>query len=263
MAPEQSTTPDDHDLTGAYALDALKADERRAFEDHLDGCTACRRGVAELQAAAAVLGRAEAEPPPAGLEQRVMGALGDHPQAEVPARLDDRRRAPDGLAARGMGPSAAVRGALLAVAGVLTIAVVGLGALLVQTTTRAERLEQQLADAGSSDVASLLALPDARVADLDAPAGTSARFVYSAERNRGILVSHGLSPLPADRVYALWLIEGEAPVFAGDFRPDEQGRAVAAVDGDVRAADLVGVTVEPAGPIGAPTGEILISGPLV
>jgi hypothetical protein len=128
-----------------------------------------------------------------------MAALGDHPQAEVPARLDDRRRLPDGLAARGMGPSAAVRGALLAVAGVLTIAVVGLGALLVQTTTRAERLEQQLADAGSSDVASLLALPDARVADLDAPAGTSARFVYSPERNRGILVSHGLSPLPADR----------------------------------------------------------------
>ena len=44
-----------HTLTGAYATDALDADERGAFEQHLESCGSCRLEVAELRATAARL----------------------------------------------------------------------------------------------------------------------------------------------------------------------------------------------------------------
>ncbi len=37
-----------HDLTAAYALDALDADEARAYESHLGGCERCRAELAAL-----------------------------------------------------------------------------------------------------------------------------------------------------------------------------------------------------------------------
>jgi anti-sigma-K factor RskA len=36
-----------HDLLGAYVLGGLDADERRQFEDHLRGCSRCRRDVVD------------------------------------------------------------------------------------------------------------------------------------------------------------------------------------------------------------------------
>ena len=39
-----------HTLSGAYALDALSAEEAEEFRTHLDGCQACREEVRELQA---------------------------------------------------------------------------------------------------------------------------------------------------------------------------------------------------------------------
>lgn len=54
---------DPHDASAAYALHALPEDERLAFERHLEDCEACREEVAELQATAALLGRAAAVTP--------------------------------------------------------------------------------------------------------------------------------------------------------------------------------------------------------
>ncbi len=44
-----------HDLTAAYALDALDAAERQVFEEHLAGCRRCQEEVAELSLAAGSL----------------------------------------------------------------------------------------------------------------------------------------------------------------------------------------------------------------
>ena len=44
-----------HDLTAAYALDALDPEEREGFEAHLAQCERCRDEVAELSAAASAL----------------------------------------------------------------------------------------------------------------------------------------------------------------------------------------------------------------
>ena len=39
---------DPHDLTAAYALDALDPDEAEAYERHLSQCEECREHLAEL-----------------------------------------------------------------------------------------------------------------------------------------------------------------------------------------------------------------------
>ena len=49
-----------HTLSGAYAVDALSAEEAQAFATHLEECQACRDEVRELQEAAARMGASEA-----------------------------------------------------------------------------------------------------------------------------------------------------------------------------------------------------------
>jgi anti-sigma-K factor RskA len=54
-----------HDLTAAYALDALDQDEAEAYERHLGQCEECREQLADLNGAAANLAFASVAPAPA------------------------------------------------------------------------------------------------------------------------------------------------------------------------------------------------------
>ena len=64
---------DAHELTAAYALDALAPDEAEAYELHLSQCEECRRELAELNEAAAALAFASVAPaPPARLRVAVL-----------------------------------------------------------------------------------------------------------------------------------------------------------------------------------------------
>jgi anti-sigma-K factor RskA len=53
-----------HDLTAAYALDALDADETEAYERHLGQCEECREQLAQLNDTAASLAFASVAPAP-------------------------------------------------------------------------------------------------------------------------------------------------------------------------------------------------------
>jgi anti-sigma-K factor RskA len=57
---------DYHDLTAAYALDALAPDEAEAYERHLSQCEECREQLAELNETASALafGTVAPQPPP-------------------------------------------------------------------------------------------------------------------------------------------------------------------------------------------------------
>jgi anti-sigma-K factor RskA len=71
---------DVHDLTPAYALHALDAEEREHYESHLAQCDRCREELALLQESASALAWAVESPaPPAGLRDRILdGARGDN-----------------------------------------------------------------------------------------------------------------------------------------------------------------------------------------
>lgn len=78
--------PNAHVEIGAYVLDALPADERRGFEQHLAGCSICQAELPGLTATAARLGSAVAEQPPLSLKPRVMVAIGSTQQLPPIAR---------------------------------------------------------------------------------------------------------------------------------------------------------------------------------
>ena len=64
-----------HDLTAAYALDALDPDEAEAYERHLGQCEECREQLAELGETATALAFATvAPPPPARLRASILDA---------------------------------------------------------------------------------------------------------------------------------------------------------------------------------------------
>jgi anti-sigma factor RsiW len=62
-----------HDLTAAYALDALDPEDARAYEEHLARCERCRDELASLSEAATALAYAsEAPQPPPELRARIL-----------------------------------------------------------------------------------------------------------------------------------------------------------------------------------------------
>ena len=76
-----------HDLSAAYALDALDADEREAYEEHLAGCASCREDVAAFSATAAELAFAvEPGTPPPALRGRILDAARAERPNVVPLR---------------------------------------------------------------------------------------------------------------------------------------------------------------------------------
>jgi anti-sigma-K factor RskA len=90
-----------HDLTAAYALDALDPDEAHAYERHLGQCEECREQLAELNGAAANLAFGPVAPaPPARLRASILDAAAAERTNVVPLL---RHR----WVARGLGVAAA------------------------------------------------------------------------------------------------------------------------------------------------------------
>ena len=93
---------DAHDLTAAYALDALAPDEAEAYERHLSQCEECREQLAELNETATALAFATVAPaPPARLRASILDAAAAERANVVPLL---RRR----WVARGLAVAAAV-----------------------------------------------------------------------------------------------------------------------------------------------------------
>lgn len=245
-------TADVHTLAGAYALDALPESERVYFEQHLNACDECRSEVGELLETASRLGSAAAQPPPAGLRDRVLAAV--DVTRQLPPAADPELE--QGLATvTTLSTWQRVRErALVGIAACLALAVVGLGLVSVNLN---RQLDQQ-----SGDLVAVLGAPDMRTASLDMGAEGPARFVFSASLDRGVLVGEGMRGVNENQTYELWLIHDGKPVPAGLFRPGDDGTAVAQAAAPVRGADLVAVTIEPAGGSDAPTGSILASAEL-
>jgi anti-sigma-K factor RskA len=233
------TTSDIHTLTGAYAVHALEDDERELFELHLGECDACTAEVAELQATAARLGTAAAEPVPSGLGPAVL------------ARIDTvRQDAPPQVRAGPVTTDRWYRQLLAPAAAVLAIAVLGLTAVIANMNQRIDALE-----ARTDRVTDVVAAADVVTVPLPPYQGASARLVWSPGRGEGVLLADGMPETPEGRVYELWLIGDDGPRPAGLFRADDRGRVAHVVTGDLSEVAAVAVTVEPEGGSPQPTTD--------
>lgn len=204
--------PDIEDLLGAYALDALDADERDTVELHLRDCPRCRAEVADFRETAALLAYGGAEAPP-GVWEKIPASL-----EEAPPRLELARVVP-------INRPAQWRKVLLANAAVLLF----LGALAgVALRNRGDG-----ADDARSQIAAAASHPDARPVHLAAAGGSgSADFVILD--GQAYLVRHSLPPLGEGETYQLWGQQGETKVSLGVLG-SSPGQLVVAADANYEA----------------------------
>lgn len=179
-------------LLGAYALDALDADEAEEVRRHLEDCPRCRDEVAAHREVAALLAYAGAPAPPQ-LWDRIAASLEEPPpalQLQAVPRTRNRR------AVR----MVSVRAAAIAFA-VAAASIVGLGVEVI-------RLDRRVT--GSAATGTLPAVISQAMKQhgavkvrLASSTGASALAVLLPD-GQGYLTDANLAPLPADHVYQLW-----------------------------------------------------------
>ncbi len=223
-------TDDLHLLTGAYAVDALDAEERLRFERHLAGCEDCQIEVASFRDATTALAAASSTPVPSGLRAAVLAEV-DHTRQVSPLTAMAR-------------PAPPRRTGWLLAAAAATVAAVGLGGLLVRAEGRIDDLEQ---------TSELALAPDAQSVVLEDSA-TDLRLTWSDTLDRGVLVGGQMADPGPGSDYQLWIVTDGEPRSVGVFEPD--GGHVELGIGDLpQPGDTVAVTIEPDGGSPAPTTE--------
>ncbi len=160
-----------HELTPAYALDALDPVEEAEYEEHLAHCTACQEELAMLSGIAGSLALAvEPAEPSAELRERILDAARAERPNVVPLR--PRWSAPIGVAAA-----------------IAACAVVGLGIWNVSLHNQLGRTQSAL-----------------RGVPLHGANGS----VVLGVGGHAALVVTDLAPAPSGRTYEAWVIEGKS-----------------------------------------------------
>ena len=259
------------ELTGAYALGALSGEEKRALEAHLPSCAEC---AAEVRAFGDVArGLNDAVPqidPPASLRGRVVAHV---------ENLAAKSAAPPAVRQPQIGQGFSGTG-WLALAASLAAAVLGFYALSLRD--RVQGLQGELAEARqraataeqivqtiqqraenlqrTSDIVRAADVADFKLQGQGPASAASGRAFVS--RSRGVVfVAQNLPPLDPGKTYQLWVITvDDRRISAGVFAPESAGAASVTTALNVPNPKMVAVTVEPAGGVPAPTGDIYLLG---
>jgi anti-sigma-K factor RskA len=212
-----------HDLTAAYALDALDAHDQERYEEHLATCERCRYELAGLRDPAAMLAYGVESPaPPAELRSRILDAA----RAERSNVVPIRRRLPAAL------------GTVAAVAATVAIAL-GLWATSVSDELDRER-----------SVVAILADPGAESIPLE---GATGRVVVTDTGDAALVVS-GLAAAPKGKTYEIWVVDDVRTLPAGVFDAKQESDVVR-LTRPVPPGGGVAVTVEDDGGAEAPTSR--------
>lgn len=223
-----------HDLTAAYALDALEPDEARAYEEHLAHCERCRRELAELSGAAGALAfGVHAPAPPESLRERVIRAARAERENVAPLRP---RWTP---AAR----------AIVAAAAVVAVAFAA-WAVSLSRSLDTERSARERADA----VLAVLADPGAQRIALTGARGS---LVVSTS-GKAVLVVSGLDRAPEGRSYVAWVLDDGRPSRAGTLAGGRDVSVLALARPVPRGRD-VAVTLETDPDTNVPHGRVVLS----
>ena len=222
---EQDTV---HELTAAYALDALTDEEASEYEEHLRHCARCREDLGALQEATSMLayGAPPVAPPPSLRDRIVDAASAERPKV-VPLR--PRWTYP-----------------VVAVAAIAACAAIGLG---IWASSLSRSLDRERSRAA-------LVKPGSQVVSLKGSAGT----LVIARSGKAALILPNLEPAGPGRTYEAWVIpkvKGAKPIPAGLFRGGVS--QVIPLTLRVPAGATVAVTRERAGGSATPHPPLLIT----
>jgi len=208
-----------HDLTAAYALDALEHDEARGYEQHLAGCEPCREELASLQAIAGSLAYgAEPARPPDSLRASIL----DTARAERPNVVLLKPRS--------------LTRPLAAVAAVAACAAIGLAVWNVSLHNDLGRTREALRSAPLT--------------------GAKGSVVVAGES--GALVVSDLAAAPAGKTYEAWVIANGHASPAGTFAGGGRTIVIRLAHA-LPAGAVVAVTLEHAGGAAQPTRKPFIT----
>jgi len=212
-----------HTLSAPYALDALTADERVQFEEHLRTCARCQAELAGLQDAASSLAFAvEGPAPPPALRAAILDAARAERPNVVPLR-----------------PRRTLTSVAAAYAVAASVAAVGFGVW-------AATLHNSLSD--SRDAIRVLGDPASR----HVPIGGSRGELVVAPSGQAVLAVR-LPKLPSGKTYEAWIADPSVKR-AGQF----DGSAFT-LPRRVSRGSQVMVTVERSGGVDAPTSKPLLA----
>jgi hypothetical protein len=272
-----------------FALQFLPEEQMVDCNCHLKGCDDCRRQVAWIQGDLSSFAMtAEAHAAPQGSLDRLMRRIEKEkkvlPMQSVQASAGETvvstirdTSAPSNVIAfdaapvrRRMGFAGwagwAVAAAAIATVGLeyqqnqgfkdqLSAASTRLSSLQAQST-QASAIMQALTDTSAKQVALHVS------GEVSAP---EAHASYLAKKGSMVFVANHLQQLQANMTYELWLLpaeKGAAPIPAGTFTPDSNGRAAMVASTLPQNVDVAGfgVTIEPMGGSTTPTMPIVLSG---
>jgi anti-sigma-K factor RskA len=247
MSDQQPPRHEDfQELLGAYALDAVDADERAWLEDHLRECPRCRDEVAQHREVAALLAYSGA-PAPADLWDRVSAALGPgepspNLAALYPLRSRGRRTWP-----------------LLVAAAAIVVVVGALGWQVHREDGQIGRLRAGLGGSGVAAAARAAAAdPHSAFYVLTSSDGHIAVPGVLEPGGAGFLLrATALPGLAGGRTYQLWAIIGQQRISLGllGAAPDVVAFHVASPD-----VSALAVTAEQAGGAVQPTASPVVAG---
>jgi hypothetical protein len=146
--------------------------------------------------------------------------------------------------------------AIVAAAAAAAVLFVG-GTVVGSSIVGHDSTQQQQASA----LAAINAAPDAQRATAAVSGGGTATLVWSPTLASSVLIASDLPTLPDDKTYELWYIRDGKATPAGTMDAAKTGSTWRVLDGQMRAGDTVGVTVEPAGGSRRPTTDPIVAIP--
>lgn len=245
-------------MSGAYSLHALDAEEASLFEAHLAESEETRNEVTELTDTAVLLGLAVApETPPASLKEGIMARLattlqlGPEPVAAASVPATDARFTRTAQAKAQARWFTKPLNAVIGVAAAVAL-IIGGGVAVNAISTN---VTQQ---AAANQLAAIYAADDSKSLKGIIAGGGQATLVYAASLKTSALIVAGMNALPSDKVYELWYINAEGARPAGTFTVGSDGKNWRLLEGTMKPGDTVGVTVEPHGGSATPTTDPIV-----
>lgn len=255
-----------------YALGALSIEEAQSVAAHLKNCAVCKEELRQNTLALSAYAQTTPDASlPEGARSRFLSRLADTPQAYAPPPASNPAKS-NPRSWRSLFSPGPARWSF-ALAGALAVAFVAVGVDDLQKRAEMGPLIQQ-ARRGAIDSAQLaqfmdlLTSPQAKKVALHQGPGTppapEGRVVYEAHTGKLLLTASNLHPLPAGKIYELWILQpgGKKPLPAGTFEPDSTGNATMLLADAPQGLTVqgFGVTVENAGGSETPTLPIVLSG---
>lgn len=265
------------ELAAGYALNALSARDRAAFDDARAAHPEWEHWIESDAETVAALGAGVTdEAPPLTMRSTLLSRIATMPQlpdmdaaaaaaaaeeraAEPPA--DEPEPAPYVEPAPTTATIQAVerrnwtRGVLALAASIVLLVVLGFGVATI--SDYAARPAELVA------LEQIERAPDAQKATVDLQDGGTASVHWSESVGEVVLVATELPAISSDETYELWFVRGGEPISAGTFHAGRDGDATALLDGAMKPGDTIAVTIEPEGgaPDGTPTGEPIVAIP--